>query len=127
MSKLAVVGCKDYHDYDDFKKYMLDFTRYKKISEIVSGGAPGTDTMVEKYATENKIPLKVFPANCSKYGKSAGKRLHHANSVSYHLSNEQIVNYSDIGIAFLSPLSKRTINTINLFAKHKKFCRIVKI
>jgi hypothetical protein len=127
MSKLAIVGYRDYNDYDDFKKYMLDFIKDKKISEIVSGGAPGTDTMAEKYATENKIPLKVFPANCSKYGKSAGKRLHHANSVSCHLSNEQIVNYSDIGIAFLSPLSKRTINTINLFAKHKKFCRIVKI
>jgi hypothetical protein len=127
MSKLAVVGCRDYNDYDDFKKYMLDFTKDKKILEIVYGGAPGTDAMAEKYAIENKIPLKVFPAAWSKYGKSAGKCLQRANSVSCHLSNEQIVNYSDIGIAFLSPISKGTINTINLFAKHKKFCRIVKI
>lgn len=42
------------------------------ITEIVSGCANGVDKLGEQYAYEYDIPVKKFPADWDKYGKSAG-------------------------------------------------------
>lgn len=42
------------------------------LSEIVSGGARGVDTLAIVLADDKKIPCKVFPAEWKRYGKSAG-------------------------------------------------------
>ena len=69
---LLVAGSRDYCDYDEFKQVM-DYTHNKyHIDKIVSGGARGADSLAERYAEENNIPIKVFPARWSVYGKSAG-------------------------------------------------------
>lgn len=69
---LLVAGSRDYCDYDEFKQVM-DYTHNKyHIDKIVSGGARGADSLAERYAKENNIPIKVFPAKWSVYGKSAG-------------------------------------------------------
>ena len=42
------------------------------ISEVISGCANGAYKLGEIWAAKNNIPIKKFPANWSKWGKSAG-------------------------------------------------------
>ena len=42
------------------------------ITEIVSGGAKGVDSLGEKYAKQAGINLVIFPANWKAHGKAAG-------------------------------------------------------
>ena len=105
--KLAIVGGRDLNDYTLLANTIfsslcpIDF-----ITEIVSGGAKGVDTLVGNFAENNGIPLKVFPAEWNKYGKSAG-----------FIRNQTIVDNCDMVLAFWNGESRGTDNTI---AKAKK-------
>ena len=58
-----------------------------KVSEIVSGTAPGVDTVGDDYAklaVNYPMKLKEFPADWDKYGKSAGP-----------IRNKQMAEYAD--------------------------------
>lgn len=43
-----------------------------KIGEVVSGCAPGADSLAIAYAETHGLPLRKFPANWKKYGSAAG-------------------------------------------------------
>jgi hypothetical protein len=79
------------------------------ITEFVSGGARGADQLAEKYSSQIGIPIKVFPADWDKYGRSAGPR-----------RNEQIVEYCDRLIAFWDGKSKGTQYSIRLAKNQNK-------
>lgn len=72
--KVIVAGLRSFNDYDLFKskieKTIID--NEINITEIVSGGALGVDTMAERYGNENGIPVKKYNADWKKYGRSAG-------------------------------------------------------
>jgi YspA, cpYpsA-related SLOG family len=70
-------------------------------TEIVSGMAPGVDTLAVQYATQHNLPLKEFPANWSLYGRSAGPR-----------RNRQMAEYADALIAVWDGESRGTKNMI---------------
>jgi hypothetical protein len=44
------------------------------ITRVVSGMAQGVDTLAIRYGTENGLPCDRFPAEWSKWGRSAGYR-----------------------------------------------------
>ncbi len=44
------------------------------ITEVVSGAAYGVDQLGEMYGKRNGLPIRSFPAEWQKYGKSAGYR-----------------------------------------------------
>lgn len=44
------------------------------ITEVISGGARGVDTMGEYWAIENNIPFTRFMADWKEYGPAAGPR-----------------------------------------------------
>ena len=67
--RTLVCGGRDYDDVD-YVYQVLD--RYVPHSLIISGHAKGADTIAEMYADERGIPLKLFPADWHKFGKSAG-------------------------------------------------------
>ena len=48
------------------------------ITELISGGARGVDTLGEAWATKHKIPIRRFPAQWLRYGKTAGFRRNEA-------------------------------------------------
>lgn len=57
------------------------------ITEVVSGGALGIDTMGERWAARRNIPVKPFyvsPKDWDRYGKRAG-----------HLRNQKMAEYAD--------------------------------
>jgi hypothetical protein len=59
------------------------------ITEVVSGGARGADRCGEMWASKHNIPIKLFPANWDKHGKSAGAK-----------RNKQMAQYADAVILF---------------------------
>ena len=113
MEKLAIVGSRNYNNFEEFSKTI---DKYLPISEIISGGCRGTDLMAKRYAMQNKINYKEFPADWKRYGKAAGP-----------IRNKLIVDASDAVIAFLSPSSKGTLNSINYAKKQKKKLIVVKL
>lgn len=70
--KILVAGSRNYYDYAEFSEVMNYTHKKYNITEIVSGGAHGADSLAERYAKENNIPIKVFKADWDMYGKSAG-------------------------------------------------------
>lgn len=72
------------------------------ITEVVSGTAKGVDTLGEKWALDNCIKVKKFPANWRKYGNHAGGR-----------RNFQMAEYADALIAVWDGRSNGTKNMIN--------------
>lgn len=72
------------------------------IEEVVSGGARGVDALGEVYAQDNGKAVKRFPADWSKYGRSAGA-----------IRNKQMADYADALIAVWDGKSKGTKNMIN--------------
>jgi hypothetical protein len=105
-TKLAIVGSRDYHDYDAFSKHVATFLAEANLIlnqiEIVSGGANGADALAERWAKEHNIKCIVFPADWAKYGNSAGPR-----------RNQQIVDYCDRVLAFPSRAGRGTQDTID--------------
>lgn len=72
------------------------------ITELVSGGARGVDTLAENWAIKNGINVKRFPANWNQYGLSAGP-----------IRNRQMADYCDCVIAVWDGESKGTKNMID--------------
>lgn len=109
--KLAIVGSRRFNNYEKLKKVLV---RYKDITEIVSGGAAGADSLAEKYALENHIPIKVFFANWSKHGKAAGP-----------IRNKLIIERADKVVAFHTKNSRGTESSIRFARSMNKELEII--
>jgi hypothetical protein len=101
--KVIIAGGRDFSDYDLLCKRCDKLLSGRNILEIVSGGARGADSLGERYAKEKQIPIKKFPAEWDKWGKSAGYR-----------RNAEMARYADILIAFHDGESRGTNHMINL-------------
>ena len=104
--KVGIVGYRFFNDYNLFEKSINDLNL--NITTIISGGCQGADKLAEEYAKKYNIPMIIHCPNWSKYGNKAGP-----------IRNTTIINDSDYLIAFLSPKSKGTYDSINK-AKNKK-------
>jgi len=108
MFWLAVVGSRNYTNYDEFcsefASFWMDNMEGRLYNEvgIVSGGAKGVDKMAEIYADEAEMECKVFLPDWRKYGKSAGFR-----------RNTQIVDACDALVAFWDGKSRGTMDSIS--------------
>ena len=109
--KLAVVGSRSFNDFNLLHAKLCQI----HISEIVSGGARGADSLGAEFAKENNIKLTVFPAEWDHYGKSAG-----------YIRNKRIIENCDQVIAFWDGNSKGTEHSINLAKQMNKPTTIVK-
>jgi hypothetical protein len=97
--RVIVAGCRDWTDAWFVGRAIVNFPW--PIGEIVSGGARGADKLGERWAKENDVPLKVFPAEWSIYGKQAG-----------FVRNAQMADYADGLIAFWDGKSRGTKDMI---------------
>lgn len=105
MFKVIIAGGRDFDDYRllCMKAHSLLCSYINSEIQIVSGTAKGADKLGERYAKENYISLKQFPAEWSKYGKSAGYK-----------RNVQMAEYADALIAFWDGKSKGTKHMIDI-------------
>jgi hypothetical protein len=104
--RVIIAGSRGFTDYvlvsNIIDKTLKDNPELK-ITEIISGGARGIDTLAIRYAKEHNMPYKVYPAEWDAYGKSAGYR-----------RNEVMSNNSDALIAIWDGISKGTRHMIDI-------------
>lgn len=103
--KVGVIGSRVFNNYELVVKTLSNFD----ITLIISGGAIGADTLGEKYANEHNIPILIFKPDWEMYGKSAGM-----------IRNTDIVDNSDVIVAFWDGTSKGTLDSIKKAEKRDK-------
>jgi len=113
--RIAIVGSRGFTNFDFLEKTILDNYKLENITEIISGGAKGADTLAEQFAIKHSIPMSIFTPDWELYGKSADYK-----------RNIQIIDMSDEVIAFWDGISKGTKHSIDLANKDKKKVMIVK-
>lgn len=104
---VAVVGSRTFTNYISFTMEMQMFLQGEDIAMFVSGGAKGADKMAERYASQNKIEMRVLKPDWKTHGKKAGI-----------LRNMEIIDASSKVIAFWDGKSKGTKHSID-YAKMK--------
>jgi hypothetical protein len=85
--RTIVAGSRLIEDYSIVVRAIEGCDFKDKITEVVSGKAIGVDTLGERWAEENGLPVKPFPVEPHEwilYGKSAG-----------YLRNEEMADYAD--------------------------------
>ena len=121
---IGVVGSRSFNDYPLLEKTLNEIIEHiqqnHKVGReepitIVSGGASGADTWAEIYSIKHNCGLKVFEAEWNKYGKKAGI-----------MRNKDIVEASDMIVAFWDGESRGTLNTITEAKKRDVDTRIVR-
>ena len=97
--RTIIAGSRDVTDYE--KVTVAVKLSGFVITEVVSGGARGVDTLGEQYAKEHSLSCKRFPADWSKYGRAAGP-----------IRNEQMAEYAEALVALPVKTSKGTRHMI---------------
>lgn len=112
--KVVIAGGRDFNEahYQSIMKpaltkFLLNLKRSGLSLTVVSGKAPGADHFGEKFAWENNLKIKEFPANWAKYGKSAGP-----------IRNEQMAKYADGALVFWDGKSRGSQNMISQAKKY---------
>lgn len=82
-----------------------------KITEVVCGMARGADMFGAKWAYENKIPVKKFPANWDEHGLAAGP-----------IRNAEMAQYADAAIIFIWDGSRGSADMERKMKSLKKPC-----
>jgi len=97
--QVIIAGSRTAWKYDDL--IMAVQESGFDITEVVSGCAPGADRLGERFAKQYNIPVKKFPADWNKHGKSAGV-----------LRNLEMAEYAEALIALWDGKSKGTAHMI---------------
>lgn len=111
--KLAVVGSRTVTNYEVVKQVLDGF---EGVTEVISGGAAGADSLGARWATEKGLKLTVFRPDWKRYGRAAGM-----------IRNKNIIDTADEVVAFWDGQSKGTANSIERARKAGKPLTIVDI
>lgn len=115
---ISVVGNRTFDDYGLLKETLTKVISDKEkehitVKNFVSGGARGADSLCERFAVENGIPITIYPADWKRYGKSAG-----------FIRNETMIRNCGLCVAFWDGKSHGTKHDIELCEKYGKECLI---
>jgi len=108
--KLLIFGSRGYKlTAEELNDTLDEFGMKDSITEIVSGGADGPDSVGIDWARTNNCQYKVFYPDWTNLGMRAGL-----------VRNDLMVDYCDSGIAFWDGKSRGTQYTINKMKKANK-------
>jgi len=110
--KVAVIGSRTFNDYEEVKRTLSLIN----ITELISGGAKGADSLGERYADENNIQKKIFLPDWERFGKAAGM-----------IRNTDIIENAEFIIAFWNGTSKGTLDSMNKATKLNKKILIINV
>ena len=121
MTRMIVAGYRTFQDYTLMCSHLDRITaEIPGRIELISGHAPGADTLGERYAREHDLKLRVFPAQWELYGKTAGV-----------IRNQQMTDYalkeSAIAVFFWNGSSRGTRDAIRRALKAGIDTRIIQI
>lgn len=111
--KVAIVGSQTFTDYELMKNTLAPF----EITQVISGGAKGADTLAENYADEFGIDKDIIPADwdnleaepCFVKKRNDGSEY---NTLAGFNRNTDIVEKAELIIAFWDGESPGTKDTI---------------
>lgn len=110
--KLIVAGSRQFED-DTHRKVIFDtldeLSTKIDITEVVCGMARGPDLLGKEWAESKNIPVALFPADWSRYKKSAGP-----------IRNKQMGDYADVLLVFWDGKSRGTENMMDVMIKQQK-------
>lgn len=109
--RCIIAGSRTINDYELLVEAFTSCSWSAKITEIVSGGARGVDSMGEKLAREKHLDLQIMQALWDIHGKSAG-----------HRRNRDMAEYTDIAIVLWDGKSRGAKNMIDTMKKLDKPC-----
>jgi hypothetical protein len=116
IMKLAIVGSRDFNNYDVVKAIINSFRKKNQVDMIVSGGALGVDTLAYRYAVEYGITFVCHPP-----------KPEDGYPAKFFRRNLRIVEQSEYVIAFPKGKSTGTRHSISLAKRLKKGLKIVEI
>ena len=106
--KLAIIGSRGINEIN------IDEYIDSSVTEIVSGGARGVDTLAKKFALSNGIKIVEFLPDYKKYRRGAPI-----------LRNKEIVDYADKVLVFWDGESKGSKSVIDYAKKISKPCEVI--
>jgi hypothetical protein len=107
--KTAIIGSRNISNFAALDQVLKGLP----ITEVVSGGAAGVDTLAEQWAKENKKPITIIKPDYSQYGKQATM-----------VRNAEIVKQAEQVIAFWDGESPGTKATIEMARKAGKLLKV---
>ena len=110
--KIAVIGSRNFTDQVVLENELNVIK--DKVELVISGGASGADTLAEKWAFDNNIPIEVIKPDWKTYGRAAGV-----------VRNKKIIESCDYCYAFWDKKSKGTRFSINYCKKVYKPIKII--
>lgn len=116
LVQVAVVGCRDFSNYQLLKSVLACVCNVHGRIGIVSGGARGADHYAARFAREQGIPLTVFKPDYAAHGKRAP-----------FVRNTLIVDAADMVYAFWDGESPGTRHTVGYARSKGKTVAIVNI
>lgn len=115
--KTIIAGSRSITNYPTIQTLLSNYLfTHPPISEVVSGGATGVDKLGERWARENEVEVKLFPAEWDRFGKGAGS-----------IRNIEMASYGDRLIAIWDGSSKGTFHMINCMKSLKKDVEVYQI
>ena len=105
--KVAIIGSRSLTNVE-ISKYIPE-----NVTEIISGGAIGIDTLAEEVADKRRISKSIIRPEYDKYGKKAPL-----------IRNKEIVKRAELVIAFWDGKSRGTKFTIDYAKKLNKEVKI---
>ncbi len=114
-ARIIICGGRHFNDYDALEtlvdSVIAEIGLNNDEIEIISGHCEGADTLGEQYAKNHGLACILFPAEWSKYGRSAGP-----------IRNSQMIEHASksqnpIVVAFLSSRTKGTLDTVKKATK----------
>ena len=111
----GVVGFRRFVDRTWFDREMESLVRERGLpAQIVSGGAPGADTMARDWAHKNFVPFVEHPPKAQ-------------TAAAFKARNSLIVRDSTLVVAFVSVKSRGTHDTLNKAAAAGKGSVVIQI
>ena len=110
--RIAIIGSRNFSNEVLFTETInsLPF----EITEIISGGAKGADTLAANWANQHSIKLTVYKPDWAKYGKAAGV-----------VRNKLIIEDCEYCLVFWDSKSYGTKFSIDYCNKLNKTIRII--